>query len=187
MILISPTEKTLIKSQSYANILQHHSTILWMCFTCSFRNTVIYWYIKMADKRVTTVKTLKKWKEEFKFDYDLCDRKMNTIRCQLCLRRDSRTKTWKNLSRVWVHLAQNLKTVKKHSKSLQHCEPYKLQQNSNFGANVYIERIVLNSPLEKSFLWLWEANKDGLHIKLRTVYHNIKNNPYTDYPGLLNL
>ena len=102
MILISPTDKTLIKSQSYANILQHHSTILWMCFTCSFRNTVIYWYIKMADKRVTTVKTLKKWKEEFKFDYDLCDRKMNTIRCQLCLTWDSRTKTWKNFSRVWV-------------------------------------------------------------------------------------
>ena len=35
----------------------------------------------MAAKRVTSVKTLKKWEEEFKikFDYDLCDGKVNRM------------------------------------------------------------------------------------------------------------
>ena len=42
----------------------------------------------MAAKRLASVKTLKKWQDEFKimFDYDLCDEKVNRIRCQLSLR-----------------------------------------------------------------------------------------------------
>ena len=51
-----------------------------------------------------------------------------------------------------------------------------------------MENIALNCPLGKIFLWLREDDKDGLHVKYRTVHHNIKNeNPYTDYPDLLNL
>ena len=40
----------------------------------------------MAAKRVTSVKTLKKWAEEFKieFYYGLYDQKENRVRCQLC-------------------------------------------------------------------------------------------------------
>ena len=66
-------------------------------------------------------------------------------------------------------------SVKKHSESLQHCEAYKLHQKSDFGANVYMESVVLNSPLGKIFLWLREDDKHGLHVKFRIVYHNIKN------------
>ena len=58
-------------------------------------------------------------------------------------------------------------SVKKNSESLQH-----FPQKSDQGADVYMEN-VLNSPLGKSFLWLRE-DKDGLTVKFRTVYHNIK-------------
>ena len=78
-------------------------------------------------------------------------------------------------------------SVKKHSESRQHCETYKLQQKSDLGVIVYMEN-VLNSPLGKSLLWLREDEKDGLCVKFRTVYYNIKNeNSCTDYPDLLNL
>ena len=51
-----------------------------------------------------------------------------------------------------------------------------------------MESVFLNSQLGKSFLWLREADKDVLLVKFRLVYRNIKNeNPYADYPGLLNL
>ena len=113
---------------------------------------------------------------------------MNRIRCQLCLPWEPRIKTGKNVSQVCVSLGSESimqDSVKKYSKSLQHHEAYKLQQKSELDANVYMERVALNSPLQKSFLWLKEADKDGLHMTLRTVYYNIKNeNLYTDYPDL---
>ena len=76
-------------------------------------------------------------------------------------------------------------SVKKNSESLQNCEAYKLQQKSDLGADLYMESVVLNSPLRKSFLWLRD-DKDGLHVEFRTVYHNIKNAPlYNHYPDFL--
>ena len=79
-------------------------------------------------------------------------------------------------------------SVKKHSESLQHCETYKLQQKSDLRVIAYMENVVLNSPLGKIFLWLTEDEKDGLRVKFRTVYYNIKNeNSCTGYPDLLNL
>lgn len=54
-------------------------------FSVSKKKTLV---IEMAAKRLASVKTLKKWQDEFKikFDYDLCDEKVNRIRCQLSLR-----------------------------------------------------------------------------------------------------
>ena len=108
----------------------------------------------MASKRVTSVKTLKKWQEEFKikFDYDLCDGKLNRIRYQLCLQWKPRIKTCKNFSQVWVSPGSESimkDSVKKHAESLQHCEAYKLQQKSDLGTDVYMESVALNSHQEK--------------------------------------
>ena len=54
-------------------------------FSVSKKKTLV---IEMAAKRLASVKTLKKWQDEFKikFDYDLCDEKVNRIRYQLSLR-----------------------------------------------------------------------------------------------------
>ena len=54
-------------------------------FSVSKKKTLV---IEMAAKRLASVKTLKKWQDEFKikFDYDLCDEKVNRIRRQLSLR-----------------------------------------------------------------------------------------------------
>ena len=89
--------------------------------------------IQMAGKRVTSVKTLKKWEEEFKikFDYDLCDSNVNRIRCQLPLQSEPKIKTCKIFSQVWVSpISESVMkdSVKEHSESLQHCEAYKRQQ-----------------------------------------------------------
>ena len=120
----------------------------------------------------------------------MCDGKVNTKRCQLYLRWE-RIKTCKNVSQVWVSPgSKSIKkdSLKKHSDFLWHCEAHELQSKGDLGADVYIQSVVLTSPWRKSFLRLKEADKDGLPIKFKTVYHNIKNeNPYADYPGLLNL
>ena len=51
-----------------------------------------------------------------------------------------------------------------------------------------MKSVVLNSLLGKRFLQLREDDENGLHMKFRTVYHNMKiENPYTDYPDLINL
>ena len=123
----------------------------------------------MAAKRVASV-TLKKWLEEFKikFDYDLRSGKVNRMRCQLCLRWELRIKLCKNFSQVWVSPDSEFimkDSVKKHSESLQHCEACKLQQKSGLGADVYMESVVLNSPLGKSFLQLREDDKDSLIVR----------------------
>ena len=145
--------------QTYCKII----LLLWIPCTYSFEFCVSKKkprVIEMAAKRVVSVKTLKKWQEEFKikFNYDLCDR----IKCQLCSRRELRIKTCKNFSEVWVSPGSESimkDSVKKHAESLQHCEAYKLQQKSDIGADVYMESIVLNSPLGKSFLRLGEEEK----------------------------
>ena len=60
-------------------------------------------------------------------------------------------------------------SMKKYSGSLQKCEAYNLQQKSDLGAVVYMEKVVLNSLLGKNFLMLREADKDALRVKFRTV------------------
>ena len=51
--------------------------------------------------------------------------------------------------------------------------------------DVYFVSFVLNSPLGKSFIQLRETDKDGLHVKFRTNYHNVKNE--NACAGLLNM
>ena len=46
----------------------------------------------------------------------------------------------------------------------------------------------MNSSIAKSFLSLSNEDQEGLHIKMKTVYHVIKNRDlYTNYPKLLKL
>ena len=59
---------------------------------------------------------------------------------------------------------------------------------SDLAVDVYMEIVALNYPSGKIFFRLREADKNGLHVKFRTVYHNLKNEkPFTDYPDFLNL
>ena len=108
----------------------------------------------MAAKRVTSAKTLKKWEEEFKirFDYDLFDGKVNRIRCQVCWQCEPRIKTCKNFSQVWVSPVSESIIKDSVKKNSEYREAYKLQQKSDLGADLYMESVVLNSPLRKSFL-----------------------------------
>ena len=58
----------------------------------------------MAAKRVTSVKTLNKREEKFKikFYFDVCDGKVNRIRCQLGFRWEPGMTLCKKFSQVWV-------------------------------------------------------------------------------------
>ena len=77
-------------------------------------------------------------------------------------------KFFSSLGVTWFRIYQMIQikdSVKKHSESLQHCEACKLQQKSGLGADVYMESVVLNSPLGKSFLQLREDDKDSLIVR----------------------
>ena len=72
--------------------------------------------------------------------------------------------------------------------SLQHKEAKHLETKSLLGAEAYQENVVMNSSIAKSFLSRSNEDREGLHIKMVTVYDVIKNeDPYTDYPKLLKL
>ena len=71
---------------------------------------------------------------------------------------------------------------------MQHKEAKCLETKSLLGAEAYQESVVMNNSITKSFLSLSNEGREGLCIKMNTVYHVIKNeDPYTDYPKLLKL
>ena len=71
---------------------------------------------------------------------------------------------------------------------MQHKEARRLDTNSLLGAEAYQENVVMNSSMARSFLSVSSEDREGLRIKMNTVYHVIKNEDlYTDYPKLLKL
>ena len=71
---------------------------------------------------------------------------------------------------------------------MQHKEAKRLETKSLLGAEAYQENVVMNSSIAKSFLSLSNEDREGLRIKMNTVYHVIKNkDSYTDYSKLLKL
>ena len=71
---------------------------------------------------------------------------------------------------------------------MQRKEAKRLETKSLFGAEAYQENVVMNSSIPKRFLSLSNEDREGLRIKMNTVYHVIKNEDlYTDYPKLLKL
>ena len=71
---------------------------------------------------------------------------------------------------------------------MQRKEAKRLETKSLFGAEAYQENVVMNSSIPKRFLSLSNEDREGLRIKMNTVYHVIKNeDPCTDYPKLLKL
>ena len=135
----------------------------------------------MASKKITTIKTLRKWEEELKskFSYDLNGDKVCRIWCDNCIKWEQCIKSCKNFSSNWI---------KKHVKSLQHKEAKRLETKSLLGNEPYQENVVTNSSIAKSFLSLSNEDWERLRINMNNVYHVIKNeDPYTDYPKLLKL
>ena len=71
---------------------------------------------------------------------------------------------------------------------MQHKEAVRLKMKSELGADIYKESVVMNSSIAKSFLKLSNEDREGLRVKINTIYYLIKNErPYTDYPKLLEL
>ena len=102
-----------------------------------------------------------------------------------CASDGTQEKTCENFS-VWVYLAQNLLWRETWRRIQRMCSTVKHINLKS--ADVYFVSFVLNSPLGKSFVQLRETDKDGLHVKFRTNYHNVKNeNACADNPGLLNM
>ena len=78
--------------------------------------------------------------------------------------------------------------VEKHVKGKPHLQAVKLSKQSELGAKVYWDSVIMNSPLAKSFLRLNPADKDFLRAKFNTTYYILKKERlFTDYPGLHSL
>ena len=56
------------------------------------------------------------------------------------------------------------------------------------GADAYKRQIVQKTAIGQSFAKISNEDREGLRVKVNTMYHIIKNeDPFTDYPKLLNL
>ena len=148
--------------------------------------------VDMANK-TANLKTLKKWEEEFKtkFSYDLSGGKVSRIRCVICGKWEQRIKNCKNFSSNWIRSGTECvskDSVKKHVESTQHKEAVNLNKRSELGADAYKESVIQNSAIGRSLSKLRESDREGLRVKINTIYHLIKNErPYSDYPKLLEL
>ena len=71
--------------------------------------------------------------------------------------------------------------------AFQHKETEKLQMKKGPGADTY-KRQVQKTAIGQSFAKISNEDREGLRVKVNTMYHIIKNeDPFTDYPKLLNL
>ena len=56
------------------------------------------------------------------------------------------------------------------------------------GADAYKRQVVQKTAIGQSFAKISNEDREGLRVKVNTMYHIIKNeDPFTDYPKLLNL
>ena len=147
----------------------------------------------MAGKKTTTIKTLQKWEEELKskFWYDLNGDKVFRIQYNNCIKWEQHIKSCKNFFSNWIKPSRDSvskDSVEKHVEALQHKEAKRLETKSLLGAEAYQENVVTNSSIAKHFLSPSNEDREGLCIKMKTVYHVTKNgDPYTDYGKLLKL
>ena len=72
--------------------------------------------------------------------------------------------------------------------AFQHKETEKLQMKKGPGADTYKRQVVQKTAIGQSFAKISNEDREGLRVKVNTMYHIIKNeDPFTDYPKLLNL
>ena len=143
--------------------------------------------------QTTSVKTLEKWEEEVKskFSYDLSGGKVCQLRCETCVAWEKHISLYKNFSLNWIRPdseSVSKDSMKKHVKSVQHEEAEKLQMKKDLGADAYKRQVVQKTPIGQSFTKISNEDREGLRVKVNTMYHIIKNeDPFTDYPKLLTL
>ena len=78
--------------------------------------------------------------------------------------------------------------VEKHVIGKPYLLAVKILKRSELGTVVYRDSVIMNLPLEKSFLRLNPADKDSLRAKFNTTYYVLKKErPFTDCPDLFNL
>ena len=97
----------------------------------------------------------------------------------------------KNFSLNWIRPGSesvSKDSMKKHVESFQHKEAEKLQMKKGLGADAYKRQVVQKTAIGQSFAKISNEDREGLRVKVNTMYHIIKNeDPFTDYPELLNL
>ena len=97
----------------------------------------------------------------------------------------------KNFSLNWIRPGSesvSKDSMKKHVESVQHKEAEKLQMKKDLGADAYKRQVVQKTAIGQSFAKISNEDKEGLTVKVNTMYHIIKNeDPFTDYPKLLTL
>ena len=77
--------------------------------------------------------------------------------------------------------------MKKHVESVQHKEAEKLQMKKGLGADAYRRQVVQKTAIGQSFAKISNEDREGLRVKVNTMYHIKNEDPFTDYLKLLNL
>ena len=121
----------------------------------------------------------------------ICLVEKSRLRCETCVAWEKRISSRKNFSLNWIRQGSksvSKDSVKKHVQSVQHKEAEKLQMKKGLGADAYKRQVVQKTAIGQNFAKISNEDREGLRVKVNTMYHIIKNeNPFTDYPKLLNL
>ena len=125
-----------------------------------------------SNQKTTSLKTLKKWEKEYnvKLDFDInSQNKVFCIRSAECDKWEKRIKDMKNFSQKWIKGTESVAkdAVEKHVKGEPRLRASKLSKQSELGAEVYRDCMIMNSPLAKSFLRLNPADKNSLQAKFK--------------------
>lgn len=138
-------------------------------------------------------KTVKKWEKELncQLEYDVINGKVHQMICKDCKRWELRINKMAKFSLAWIR--PGTKTVEKdslvkHLSSEQHKTAKNLSRSSELGAEVYMERVIENTPIGRGLKKMHEKDKKSLEIKFNTAYYLAKKErPYSDYNDLLTL
>ena len=138
-------------------------------------------------------KTVGKWEAEFdtKFDCDLEGNNVIRLRCTICTRWEKRINSVKNFSLSFIRPGTpSIKkdTVKSHCSTEAHKMSKQLESKSTLGAIPYLESVIENTAIGKSFKNMCKEDVNASRILFNSAYYLAKKEcPYTDFPDLLKL
>ena len=122
------------------------------------------------------------------FSKDIKNRKVVSVKCDLCVKYVSRVRNLRSFTPIWVTGSTSVKkdSVKKHANGEAHLMAVDMKEN--LGATKFNEKIVESSPIGPGLAKMAESDKEKMRVCFNTVYYLAKlERPFGDFPQLLSL
>lgn len=139
------------------------------------------------------LKTVQRWEKDFgcEFDYDQEDGFVVRLRCKLCTKWESRINNIRNFSSTWIYPgSESIKkyAIQGHTNSASHLEAKRIEDTSKMGIEMYMNHVVDETPIGRSFKNICAKDRESLRIKFNLAYYLAKRErPFSDSSDLLRL